>query len=539
MQYLDVADGSWIGVGYPAKVYRSTNGIDWSAGTSLTTVSNQYLWGVLAAVGKFLVFGSSIVIQQGGFYHVPFITRSVDGVNWSNAVIPELATLHSWSVRDMVHGSNGFVAMVFDYGSSDRFVLHSTDGASWQAYPFPVSTSANELSFANGLYFVTGGQGVILTSPNGLDWTQRGGASTRQLRSLTEGRNGLIAVGNGGLLLTSTEGTNWTRRDGITRENLAGVTAQREQYVVVGGTTNAVLLISSNATDWQVISSSAHGPLQSVARGVGDLVLGVGLGGSLAHITRKGVQYSQSPGREDFRSVARMGNTFLAVATSTRYPERSNPGTIYSSGDGLNWSARFTHSNALYCIAASSLRAVAAGAFGAAFVSSDGRNWQRISIATNGDHWLSMAYGDGVFLAAGGYANNGKVFASVNGSDWIEHEFLPAPLSGYWPNVWNEAVIYGGFSWVAHSSDRFYVGVGPEYLWRSGRVTHRLHSPARDSTNLVAHSSGVEGAVGQLQTSVDLVNWMDIGTTTNHADEPVFLPRNPSESRRFYRVVGE
>jgi hypothetical protein len=540
IHYLDVTGGLWVGVEFPRHVYRSTNGLTWSAATPLTTVSNQTVVGIAAGAGTFLAFGNQLVTQQGGYYNIPFITRSTDGVNWFNTAVPELPALHSWGVIDIVHGANGFVAIVLDYGGYDRFVLHSDDGATWDAHPFPVSTSANDLSFANELYFLTGGQGVIFTSPNGIGWTQRAGASTRQLRSLAEGPSGLVAVGKSGLLLTSPHGTNWTRREGITRADLADVSAHAGRYVAVGGTTNALVLISSNTTQWDTISSDTHGPLQGIASVPGDLSLGVGLRGSIARITQSGVEFLESLGREDFRAVARMGNTFLAVATSSAgYPQQNNPGTIYSSIDGLNWTPRFAHSNALYAIAASNVRAVAVGAYGAAFVSADGLDWQRTVIATNAGHWLSIAYGDGAFLVPGSYGNDGKVFSSVNGIDWIEHQFLSAPLSGYWPNVWNEAVIYGIFSWVAHSSDRFYVGVGPEYLWRSGRVTHRLHSAIHAPPYLRAHSSGVENAVGWLQTSIDLVNWTNIGPTTNHSDQPVLLPMNMGESHRFYRIVSE
>src|SRR5262245_53031741 len=229
--YLDVSGGLWVGVGFLQQVYRSTNGLTWSAPTPLTTVSTQNVVGVAAGAGTFLAFGNSFVTQQGGYYNIPFITRSTDGINWFNTAIPELPALHSWGVIDIVHGTNGFVAIVIDYGGYDRFILRSHDGSTWDAHPFPVSTSANDLSFANGLYFLTGGQGVIFTSPNGIDWTQRSGASTRQLRSLAEGPSGLVAVGSRGLLLTSPGGTNWTRHDGITRANLASVTAQPGRYV--------------------------------------------------------------------------------------------------------------------------------------------------------------------------------------------------------------------------------------------------------------------------------------------------------------------
>jgi hypothetical protein len=189
---------------------------------------------------------------------------------------------------------------------------------------------------------------------------------------------------------------------------------------------------------------------------------------------------------------------------------------------------------------------VAAGIYGVAFVSSNAVDWQPITIAgVPGNwmaqgHWLSLAFGDGVFVAVGiGGNHEGKLFSSINGSDWHAHEILPYPDSGSLPNVWNDAIIFGGAPWVAYSRDRFYSGVGPEYLWRSGRGVPRLHIPPHHPQQLSIRVAGVEDAVSRLQTSVDFMNWTDAGAVTNEPGGPLLLPINITEPQRFYRVISE
>jgi hypothetical protein len=470
--FLDVKDGLWLGMDYQGALYRSTNGLDWSPPALIngfTNINRDSVSGLVTGGGLFVAFGSRLRIdpQNGGYYDVPLILTSSDGANWSTAQIEELPARRLWHVLSIAHGDDGFVAFVRDLLSDDLRLLHSEDGQSWTAHPFPVLTAVQRIMFVNGLYFILGEQGVMLTSADGVTWTQRLGASTRILRGLAEGRKGLVAVGNGGLLLKSSDGVDWTRTEGVTQENLAAIVAHGGRYVIVGGTTHALVLTSANARNWHPVVSLDHGPLQAATLANGDLVLAVGLRGAIARIRTGRVSFHQSPGQEDFRSVTRLGKLYLAVASPSAWP--GGAGTIYSSRDGLNWVPRHTHEQALSGIVAGGSRAVAVGAYGS-FVSSDGIHWEPMTIAAGYNNWTSVAYANGVFLAGGA---GGKVYSSFNGVDWSERQYSPWPDSGLRPNIWS----LGGTPTVAAARNRFYVMAAPEYIWRGGLLDSRSVGP--------------------------------------------------------------
>src|SRR5688500_19058323 len=78
----------------------------------------------------------------------------------------------------------------------------------------PLPTSNHLLGVVNtGTQFVAVGQaGVILTSPNGVDWTTRKSGTTIPLYSVTWTGTQLVSGGYGGDFFTSPDGITWTTR---------------------------------------------------------------------------------------------------------------------------------------------------------------------------------------------------------------------------------------------------------------------------------------------------------------------------------------
>jgi hypothetical protein len=132
----------------------------------------------------------------------------------------------------------------------------------------------NGVTYGNGLFVAVGEGGTILTSPDGVTWTQRtsgtGMALRRDLRErplrggggslgrhhphlpgrgdldgrtsgtgywldgVTYGNGLFVAVGDGGTILTSPDGVNWTQRTSGTGNWLFGVTYGNGLFVAVG-----------------------------------------------------------------------------------------------------------------------------------------------------------------------------------------------------------------------------------------------------------------------------------------------------------------
>jgi hypothetical protein len=95
---------------------------------------------------------------------------------------------------------------------------------------------------------VGGYTGTVLTSPDGVTWTQRGSWSGKQLYGVAYGGGQFVAVGwdywnQVDVILTSRTGTRWTARSAETTTTLWGVTYGSGQFVAVGG--SGVILTAS------------------------------------------------------------------------------------------------------------------------------------------------------------------------------------------------------------------------------------------------------------------------------------------------------
>jgi hypothetical protein len=58
------------------------------------------------------------------------------------------------------------------------------------------------VAYGNGLFVAVGGNGTILTSRDGVNWTEQTSRSNT-LNSVTYGKGLFVAVGDGGTILTS------------------------------------------------------------------------------------------------------------------------------------------------------------------------------------------------------------------------------------------------------------------------------------------------------------------------------------------------
>ncbi|MEI9863493.1 MAG: hypothetical protein WDN00_02850 [Limisphaerales bacterium] len=92
------------------------------------------------------------------------------------------------------------------------------------------------LAYGSAGFTAVGIGGVILTSPDGVNWTAQSPGVSTKLESITFGNGYYLAVGDGGTALTSPDGVNWTARDlGLTGgQNLLGSAFLNGRFEVVG-----------------------------------------------------------------------------------------------------------------------------------------------------------------------------------------------------------------------------------------------------------------------------------------------------------------
>ena len=97
----------------------------------------------------------------------------------------------------------GYVEDYFGLLSSASVILTSPDGVSWTERTSGTRNRLSDVTYGNGLFVAVGGGGTILTSPDGVNWTARISGTSRFLRGVAYGNGRFVAVGEDGAILTS------------------------------------------------------------------------------------------------------------------------------------------------------------------------------------------------------------------------------------------------------------------------------------------------------------------------------------------------
>ena len=218
---------------------------------------------------------------------------------------------------------------------------------------------------------------VCMTSPDGINWTERLPSSVRDWRSVCHGDGLFVAVhdGSSGMdrCMTSPDGINWTNR------------------------------------------TCVIGRWASVCHGDG-LFVAVGWGGKCM-TSPDGITWTERTAVSgDWLSVCWGDGLFVAV---------SYDGKLMTSPDGIDWTQRTAMSAFWRSVCHGNGLFVAVGDGGAIITSPDGINWMNASWAVA--NWRSVCYGNGFFVAV---SDDGKYLRS-DGIDWSTRE----TISGQWQSV--------------------------------------------------------------------------------------------------------
>jgi hypothetical protein len=228
-------------------LYSSTDGNSWEEmGPAPSCIADGDCFnpGVECGITS-LTYGAGIyvaVCSSGRIFSSP------DGSSWLQSTAPSLEGL-----RGVVYENGVFVAV-----GAGATALVSTDGIQWaksssmppeSEYPLAFSYDLAAVVFGHGSFVAVGtgtqsaGLGppvsysLILTSPDGLNWTQiilEGGGS--RLVDVAYGNSQFVAVGPYGLVLTSRDGVNWAPQsvDDLGNNRLNAVSFGNNTFVSVG-----------------------------------------------------------------------------------------------------------------------------------------------------------------------------------------------------------------------------------------------------------------------------------------------------------------
>ena len=247
------ATNLYVAVGDRATVMTSGNGIDWSLELVPDSVTNSIFLGVGGTTNLLLAAGN-----QGGLIYSPYAETNVTVTN-----IDGMVTTYTVSTLGVVwyavqprpttndlQGVGVFRNLYFVTGDNGT-ILSSPNGTNWTpCVPCVTLTSAllSSVAASPTVVVATGDTGAILTSQDGLIWTPQSSATANWLFRVRYLAGQFISVGQNGTILTSANGTNWTARASGTLRWLTDVTWIDGVFFVVG--TQGTVLTSSNAVDW-------------------------------------------------------------------------------------------------------------------------------------------------------------------------------------------------------------------------------------------------------------------------------------------------
>ena len=277
----------------------------------------------------------------------------------ANGTVMTTRDLANWTVQtsgvghrlNSVAGSGSRFVAIGDNSSGEGVVITSTDGASWTvsyttgACQGTVCSAPSMLSKViwTGTRFVAVGQerispsegspgvyALILTSPDGLTWTQQAARTILLGQPSVGPESGMKSVAwSGGLLVTvgmgpddypaawtSADAETWTRRTvpGYFGQNLRDVTWGLGKFVAVGWGGTPAVFSSSDGIIWQANSGGA--PLSAMNAVTTGATRYLAVANTLRETSVDGLAWTQVPSTDCGNDVLWDGARYVSVGAS-------------------------------------------------------------------------------------------------------------------------------------------------------------------------------------------------------------------------------
>jgi hypothetical protein len=255
------------------------------------------------------------------------------------------------------------------------------EGSVWQLRESPYA-GWSSICYGNGLFVAVASSGSykVMTSSNGVTWTERVSVSDNYWNSVCYGNGLFVAVSNNAIM-TSPDGINWT--PGVSPVDIVwtGVCYGNGLFVAVGkgATINNSFMTSPDGITWT----------------------------------------AQSAANDYWRSVCYGNGLFVAVSNSGNSTSK-----VITSPDGITWTLRYTggNNNYWYSICYGNGLFVAVGTSSLdnkrIMTSSDGVTWTIGVMSTQQFSWTGVCYGDGLFVAVATFVRGNKIATSTDGINW-------------------------------------------------------------------------------------------------------------------------
>lgn len=251
-------------------------------------------------------------------------------------------------------------------------------GTDWTSRTPAVSATWLAVTYGEGLFVATGG--AVMTSPDGVTWTQRT-APAASWFGAAYGNGTFVAVGPSGKVMSSPDGVTWTLQT-------PAAAATYGWYSVTFGNGKFVAVASDGTTG--------------------------GVGGVMTSTDGETWTSHDAPSANQWRGVTYGGGLYVAVAQTG---SSDGTGRVMTSSDGSSWTARDAAAgDPWFSVTYGDGRFAAVARDGHAMTSANGVTWT--DRATVAGSWRSVTYGDGTFVAVSNDDSNPQVMTSTDGATW-------------------------------------------------------------------------------------------------------------------------
>ena len=271
----------------------------------------------------------------------------------------------------------------------------------------------------------------IKVDDSATQWTPRTSGVTSFLNDIVWSGTQFVVVGNNGVILTSPEGINWAQKSSGTGNDLYGVVQSGTQYVIVGD--HGTILTSSDGKIWgQRVSEPLYGTIYDIAWS-GTQYIAVGANNIFT--STDGYTWTQRSLSADIslRTIAYAGNIFVAGG----FDNASSSGTLLVSSDGINWSTKAINSPSYGISKVTWIvdRFVAVGPIGKLFTSTDGNIWQETLSTDISNPFYSVTFSGNNYIAG----SQVGIFTSPNLNNWTRQS-SSAPIYAIYETIWVDSL---------------------------------------------------------------------------------------------------
>ena len=297
------------------------------------------------------------------------------------------------------------LSLIIGLGAVSMTPAAAEVGVDWTSQTATAANRWTSVAYGNGVFVAISSDGTdqVMTSFDGVTWTARSAAMVRPWTSVTfgnglfvavstEGSNGQGANGYGtDQVMTSSDGVTWTQRLAGDWNTWAAVTFGNGMFVAVGNSAEAVtpVMTSPDGITWTPRSAELN-PWSSVTYGAGVFVA-VAYGGTSRVMTSYygDVWTPQTAsGAFGWLDVTYGNETFVAV---------SFDGKVMTSPDGAAWTARTAPSASVwYSVAYGNGLFLAVAANNFVMTSPDGITWTQPEAPRGA--WGTVTAGRGLFV---------------------------------------------------------------------------------------------------------------------------------------------